>query len=899
MAAAFGLGWLFLLFLFGNVETQVMSSPHINTTCLGNILRVDVRPLPGQFLEVSVVVGHSAVKLTQRLATRCGFSMTHKQGTIMIYASLHNCFAQSAGNGFTTVLNLRLYSISMAQDDVYRVAETCSYGSQASREIVCDRNYMEMSVTRVVPDDDALPPHGVAERLVDSRFKMSSLVFFTPEEKKMTPQEAHQAGYGLANTATRLILRSSNAAAETYIQHVAGVPMSVLQASAIFGKKWFRSQIDVAAACPLLEGSVYFTEKMISWFLPARIDPVISSNQFRLLEVHMGVDGRRLDSDEVSTRRYNISVDNMYIVVRIPVGSPDGFFMSLVQNNQYLVCYVIEPMLELLWIEEATNEDTRYKVLFPIVTPPALQPLKVQDKTVPEEKVFKMLIGPFAYDVGLVNITFGDEILSVHDCNKRGFNVQERRSQSSGLKFISLKVPFADRVVQQMTEAEVTVYSLRLTFGLAVLHKFMPFCHTAHLEAKLAEVVPRPPLGQAFATGGCDATNFYILVQFGAEGHNFHTRLGARALTHSLALEYSFTTNGTHFSIVVPLSSHDVVYEAIEGSSIRSRLDITLINPETNLNINDFTLTCRFPSTLTECLPNGTMTALAIKLESVPSLNPSELTLLDPTCGPVYSNKRFAYFVFTGNTCGTTRKFVSNSMLYENEISLPRQAELPTNNASHEEPEYDLRISCYYDVNTSRSVTFHTRPRRSDPYAENGRGALQVVLRLAIDESYSAFYGSANYPVSKYLQQPLYFEVALLRSTNPKVSLELESCWATVDMDRRSQPRWNLIINGCPNPVDPNQVVFHPVWKNGGVEYPSHVKRFEVNMFAFAQDQDNLTKQLYIHCDVVICDSRIRLSDACKKRLCYSQDNRMKVQKRAAPNVRDVTSVSSGCIYLN
>lgn len=31
--------------------------------------------------------------------------------------------------------------------------------------------------------------------------------------------------------------------------------MSVLQASAIFGKKWFRSQIDVAAACPLLEGT--------------------------------------------------------------------------------------------------------------------------------------------------------------------------------------------------------------------------------------------------------------------------------------------------------------------------------------------------------------------------------------------------------------------------------------------------------------------------------------------------------------------------------------------------------------------------------------------------------------------------------------------------------------------
>lgn len=45
---------------------------------------------------------------------------------------------------------------------------------------------------------------------------------------------------------------------------------------------------------------------------------------------------------------------------------------------------MIEPMLELLWIEEATNEDTRYKVLFPIVTPPALQPIKVQDSESPD-----------------------------------------------------------------------------------------------------------------------------------------------------------------------------------------------------------------------------------------------------------------------------------------------------------------------------------------------------------------------------------------------------------------------------------------------------------------------------------------------------------------------------------
>jgi hypothetical protein len=50
------------------------------------------------------------------------------------------------------------------------------------------------------------------------------------------------------------------------------------------------------------------------------------------------------------------------------------------------------------------------------------------------------------------------------------------------------------------------------------------------------------------------------------------------------------------------------------------------------------------------------MTALAVKVDSVPGLNPGQLTLSDPTCGPTYSNDRYAYFHFTVNSCGTTRK---------------------------------------------------------------------------------------------------------------------------------------------------------------------------------------------------------------------------------------------------
>lgn len=83
-------------------------------------------------------------------------------------------------------------------------------------------------------------------------------------------------------------------------------------------------------------------------------------------------------------------------------------------------------------------------------------------------------------------------------------------------------------------------------------------------------------------------------------------------------------------------------------------------------------------------------------------------------------------------------------------------------------------------------------------HGPSGGTSLQSRLTpsLLSDDSYSMFYNTEDYPLAKYLQEPLYFEVELMGSKNPQVSLELENCWATLGNNRTSQPRWNLIING-------------------------------------------------------------------------------------------------------
>uniref|UniRef100_A0A3B5L2V1 ZP domain-containing protein n=1 Tax=Xiphophorus couchianus TaxID=32473 RepID=A0A3B5L2V1_9TELE len=828
---------IFLLLAAANIEAQQKPPINIRAKCLGNIMRVDVGPLGGSLLDVAVIINNTAIVVTPSIAAQCGFSMKSDSfGNALIYISLQNCFAQNVDDElFTTALQLRLQGNQFSQEEVYQVAETCQYDVWASREVICDYNYMEVSVKRATPEDFPLCPlvSDMQKRSMDAGFKATTIVFFTPEGKKpMSLLAAQQRGYGIGNTPTRLVLRSPMIAPETFMQTV---------------------NLSTALHIPKLK-LVFFTQSTITWYLPWQMDPMTSSGQFNLLEVHFGINGQKLDAVEMQAREYSVALNDFYIVTELPIGGVGGYYESHIQGDLYYVSYMIEPMLELLWTEDATHEQTRYKVFFHITTHLLPQPLELIDNTVPGEKMFRMTLGHFAADVALMNITFPAEVLSMPDCSARGFNILEHMSPNTSLKVFTLQVPFADPAVLQQTGEGVTVYSLHLTFGLLILDQLVSFSHKAYLEAVVQDIVPPS------VSGGCDNHNFYVLVKYGSPGYNFQTMVGKRYMTPSLAQHYDSMENGTHFSFVVPFSAPDVAVEAIEASSTRSRLDIVLSNPETNSQIQELSVACNFPSTLTECFPNGTMTALALKLESVPLLNPSQLTLADPSCGPVHSDDRYAFFVFTVNSCGTTRKFMTNVMLYENEISLPDEL-LMKKSPTSEEPEYYLKISCFYDINTSQTVAFNTRLRRSEPYAENSKGQLQVVMRLALDDSYSAFQNYEEYPLAKYLQQPLYFEVELLKSANPLISLELENCWATQGKDRTSQPRWDLIINGCPNPADPYQVVFHPVWTDARVGYPSHFKRFEIQTFAF--QNDILILQLFVHCDIVICDSKNPLGGIC------------------------------------
>ncbi|KAM9798216.1 zona pellucida protein AX 1 [Neosynchiropus ocellatus] len=824
----------------------------LKSDCLGNLMRLslDKALAVGNQLEVEAINGTQSVVLTPNLAAQCGYSMeSDPWGNTRIYSSLMGCYVGNRDDTtFNLGLRLHMYSESSPQVSSHDVPQTCSYSQWASREILCDRNYMEVShlMPKLDSPADVKKPDDSKSNAIpgasDQETGIWKVTFYTPEPVVMVLKEAEQAGYGATVTPNRLVMRSPYNMAETYHEDVAGVPMEVFKVSTFYKTFQGMNVANMAAACPT--GGVIFTEDVIAWHVPRRLTPVMDPG-FSLREMHMGVNGQRLAQAQMSARGYTLSLTDFHFVIEIPVGSADGYNKSHAPDGQYHTSFSVEPMLEVLWREEGSREDARYKVLFPITTPLAPRPPQVYDYTDPENRLFMVYVGTFLHDVELRNITFSDGVLSVEESNAKGFLVQEQ-SHPGGLKSFSLQVPFdADNVLKHNPERLVTHYFLPLEFSFVIHPEETPFSQKVELEASLEDVV-LPTL-----TGTCDDNLFYVTGKYGSGARDFQMMLGARLVTPDLRQRYRFYENATHFSVVVPYAAQDVVYESLSVESVRARLDLLLWEPNNKWPITDLFLTCHFPMTTTKCFSNGTVSAVAVKVESVPNLVPSWLTLRDKSCGPVFSNDHFAQFSFSVDSCGTTRTFFDQYMLYENEIGLHYGEGVAY--TSPIDPEYRQTVSCYYTVNDTQSIGFSYKPQSTQPAAEIGTGQFVVQMRLAHDSAYDAFYRAEDYPVVKYLREPIFFEVELMQSDQNLV-LVLENCWATLYEDRTSVPSWDLIVNRCENQDDGYVTRFHPVAADSRIGIPSHAKRFSFNMFTFAKDGEVLQSQIHVHCDAAVCD---------------------------------------------
>ncbi|KAF4099251.1 zona pellucida protein AX 2 [Onychostoma macrolepis] len=862
----FEIGALWLMVTMISIHAHT-SADGIQAECLGNRVQFILSGSlsAGSPLELYAVNDTQTVLLTPHLAAQCGYTQkSDPWGNMIVSASIQSCYAENQGDKeFRVAMQFKLYEFPTLSEKVHEVFKFCSH-TMTSREILCETNFMEVSVRNAIPEIKTAPVQQLPT--VIPNLQLWKILLYTPEEKSFNKETLQAMGYNVQSSPTRLVMRSPYNMVETFVQNVDDVDMVVFKSVVLFRDRWMMTIVESAAACPINGASV--VGQMIYWQVPLHITPLVSL-EVEILEVHVGINGRRLTPEEMESRNYAVTFKESHVVVEIPIGAADGYYKSHVLEDQYHVSYTIEPMLELLWKEG--EDETTYKVLFPITTPLTPWPPQVTDYTQPEQRVFDVLLGYFLPDVELLNITIGSELHTVSEIIIKGINLQEH-SFPNDTKAFALQVHFSEPYVQiKMFRPDVRTYILDLVFGFVILPEHTAFSHSVVLEAPLADIV------LPHAEGSCNEDSFNIYVKYGSTpSSQVKIKLGRLELNNTILQQYEHHSNETHFEIIVPFLAPVVAFESVQLSGIIGRIDVKMYDSLNNWNFREFSLACPFFVILSECFSNGTVTVVLPKLELFPHILPGELSLRDPSCKPSYSQDYFAYFLFGVTTCGTTRKFVEDTMIYENEITWKRDVLLPETVLP--EQEYRFTVSCVYIANATQSMIFHAVSHFKKPHADAGNGELTVSLRLSKDVVFRLFYHDGDYPVLKFLKQPLYFEVGMDHFKDSRVAVVLENCWATLSKDKESKPRWSLIVDGCANPKDPEQTIFHPVMADDRVDIPDHFKRFEVKTFAFKNDEssesedDALARRVFVHCDVVICHVENTAGGRCYKECPAAQN---------------------------
>ncbi|NXO65551.1 ZP2 protein, partial [Phainopepla nitens] len=249
------------------------------------------------------------------------------------------------------------------------------------------------------------------------------------------------------------------------------------------------------------------------------------------------------------------------------------------------------------------------------------------------------------------------------------------------------------------------------------------------------------------------------------------------------------------------------------------------------------------------CTQDGYMDFEILAESTTPLLDLDTLRLRDPVCQPAYKsplNDRVQFHVPL-NGCGTRHWFDGEQIHYENEVRA-LWTDLPLGRISRNS-ELRLTVMCSFS-NGDASLTVKV-DNLSPPPASVNKGSLSLVLLSYPEDSYRQPYREDQYPIVRYLRQPIFLEVQVLNRNDPSLHLVLDDCWATASRDPGSLPQWNIVVDGCEYELDSYRTVFHPVGR--GVSYANYRQRLEVKTFAFVSGDKALSGLVYFHCSILIC----------------------------------------------
>ncbi|KAG7464644.1 hypothetical protein MATL_G00167800 [Megalops atlanticus] len=669
----------------------------IKSSFLGQIVRFDIED-------------HGSVHfLSSQRAAECGYTVLFdSHGDLVLRASFLACYVD---NQKDTEFWLHVWFVNKeagGKETAYPFQLACGLQWPWSpREIVCEKNYMEVSVRKEIlaVNPKGLewedPPHVASEEEEKEGLKEWQMVFRRPEHPSplaIPLREAQAMGYHVSTTSTRIVLRCPYSSTMSYTLKERGVQVEAVSASILYQYLWKLLTVDASVACPMNEATVDGDDMVVTF--PQVLPPLVQGRP-REGWVGVGIGAHLLSECSVQERGYKIRAQDGAVEVRIPVGAKGMHVKSGIIDKRYAQSLSVDLLYAQRW-EDSQWGSTQHLSYRPLHTPYTLRPPTLINNTIPSQKMFSVTLGTFPQDVSLQNVTIGDKRLSQDEALQLGLKISHVPF-ANGSHAYQLQVPFSHPLVShEDVDRGYRRYTLVVTFALSISPYGEVFYHHGTVVSALRDVVP-PRL-----EGKCSDKGVVVLLYFGNQDLQWEMYLGGRRLDQELAElgGYVMENEEDYFSIELPVYSLGMAYEELSLQGLRVKVEAGLMNVETGKVERSFVQRCTFPAReLLVCLPEGRIVVVVDTSRTIPPVDPHHTTLLDQSCGPIDTDGTRALFSFRLDSCGTIRTREGNVLLYVNEVRYSEKLLLRPEPLVHPKPYYRLPIHCRYPVNDTSTLS--------------------------------------------------------------------------------------------------------------------------------------------------------------------------------------------------